>query len=81
MRRTASKHLTFGATRGTQLSSEILDDGSAYLSANPHSFDGYREDSDGEECEYLDTDLHDPDEETFPPGEMFRENASACLGL
>ena len=60
----------FWSDAGARLFNEILDEGSAYLAANPHSIDGYREDSDGEECECLHTDLCEPEEETLSRGEM-----------
>lgn len=60
----------FWSDAGARLFNEMTDEGSAYRAANPHSFDGYRDDSDGEECECLHPLYYDPEEETLSPGEM-----------
>jgi hypothetical protein len=52
----------FWSDEGARLFNEMLEEGSAYLAANPHSIENYEEDFDGEECGYLDPDLYDPDE-------------------
>lgn len=60
----------FWSDEGARRFNEILDEGSAYISAGVHlteDFGVYLED---EPCEYRDPDLYDPDEETLPPGEM-----------
>ena len=61
---------------GARLYNEMIEEGDAYLAANPHSIKDYEEDIDGGECEYRDPDLYDPDEETLSPGdfEMILEN-------
>ncbi len=43
----------------------MIDEGSAYLAANPQLAAKFGEDSDGDECECLYADLCDPDEESF----------------
>lgn len=55
---------------GARRFNEMIEEGSAYLAANPHSIDGYKEDFDGEGCKYVHPDLYDPDEETLSPGDM-----------
>ena len=55
---------------GARRFNEMIEEGSAYLAANPHSIDGYKEDFDGEGCKYGHPDLYDPDEETLSPGDM-----------
>jgi len=55
---------------GARRFNEVIEEGSAYLAANPHSIEKYDEDIDGEECECRDPDLYDPDEETLSPGDM-----------
>jgi hypothetical protein len=62
--------LDFWSDEGARLFNEIIEEGSASLAANPHSFGNYYEDINGEEREYRDPDLCDPDEETLSPGEM-----------
>jgi len=60
----------FWSDEGARRFNEIIEEGSAYLAATPHLAEKFGEDSDGEECEYLDPDLYDPDEQTLSPGEM-----------
>ena len=60
----------FWSDEGARRFNEILDEGSAYASADVHlseDFEAYLED---EQCEYLDPELYDPDEEALPSGEM-----------
>jgi hypothetical protein len=60
----------FWSDEGARRFNEILDEGSAYLSAGvrlAEDFEVYLED---EQREYLDPELYDPDEETLSPGEM-----------
>lgn len=60
----------FWSDEGARRYNEMLDEGSAYISTGAYlseEFEAYR---DEEQCEYLDPDLHDPVEETLPPGEM-----------
>ena len=60
----------FWSDEGARRFNEVLDEGSAFTSADFHlseDFEAYLED---EQCEYLDPELYDPDEETLPPGEM-----------
>ena len=59
----------FWSDEGARRFNEMIEEGSAYLAANPHLAETFGEDF-GEECEYLDPDLYDPDEETLSPGEM-----------
>ena len=60
----------FWSDEGARRFNEALDEGSAYLEANPHSIANYKEDLDGEECRYLHPDHYDPDEETLSPDEI-----------
>jgi hypothetical protein len=62
---------------GARRFNEIIEEGSAYLAANPKSIRDYEEDIDVEECEYHDPDQYDSDEETLSPGEieMIMENS------
>ena len=60
----------FWSDEGARRFNETIEEGSAYLAANPHLAEDFEEDFDGEECRYLDPDLDDPDEETLSPGEM-----------
>ena len=48
---------------GARIFNQMIDEGSAYLAANPDRAEQVGEDSDGDECEYLYPDLCDPDEE------------------
>jgi len=67
----------FWRDEGAGLFNKIIEEGSAYLAANPHSNGNYDEDIDGEEYEYRDPDMCDPDEETLSPGdgEIILENS------
>jgi hypothetical protein len=60
----------FWSDDGARRYNEIIEEGDAYLMANPHSIKDHEEDFEGEECEYRDPDLYDPDEETLSPGEI-----------
>jgi hypothetical protein len=60
----------FWSDEGARRFNEMIEEGSAYLAANPHLAEIVGEDFDGEECEYLDPDLYAPDEEILSPGEM-----------
>ena len=55
----------FWSDEGARRFNEMLDEGSAYASGADLS-----ENFEDEECEYLDSEIYDPDEETLPPGEM-----------
>jgi hypothetical protein len=60
----------FWSDEGAGRFNEMVDEGSAYTSADvrlSEDFEVYLED---EPCEYLDPELYDPDEETLPPGEI-----------
>lgn len=59
----------FWSDEGAQRFNEALDEGSAYLSAQPHGFADSEMDID-DQSEYRDPELYDPEEETLPPGEM-----------
>ena len=60
----------FWSDEGASRYNEMLDEGSAYLSTGVR-FSGYPEAvPDHEQSDYRDPELHDPDEETLPPGEM-----------
>ena len=52
----------FWRDEGARLFNEMIEEGSAYLIANPHSIEDYEEDFDGEESENLNPDLYDPTE-------------------
>ena len=58
----------FWSDEGARRFNEAIEEGSAYLAANPHLAEDSEGDFDGEE--YLDPDLDDPNEETLSPGEM-----------
>jgi hypothetical protein len=60
----------FWSDEGAKRFNEILDEGDAYTSAGVRLSEGFEAYSDGEQCEYVDPELYDPDEETLPPGEM-----------
>jgi len=47
----------FWSDEGARRFNEVIEEGSAYLAANPHLAERFGEDFDGEECEYLDLDL------------------------
>ena len=55
---------------GAMLFDEILDEGSAYISAVGYPSRDIDLDLDDEPSEYRDPELIDPEEETLPPGEM-----------
>ena len=55
----------FWSDDGARIFNEMIEEGGAYLAANPHLTEHFGEDSDGDECEYLDPDLCDPDEESL----------------
>lgn len=52
----------FWSDEGARLFNEIIEEGSAYLAANPHFVEDFEEDFDDEEYEYRDPDLYDGDE-------------------
>jgi hypothetical protein len=60
----------FWGDEGARRFNEMLDEASAYASADPGLSVDFEEYLDDEPCEYLDPELYDPDEETLPPGEM-----------
>jgi len=60
----------FWSDEGARRFNEILDEGSAYISAGVHLTEDHEGYIDDEPCEYRDLDLYDQDEETLPPGEM-----------
>jgi len=60
----------FWSDEGAQRFNEALDEGAAYARANGPSFKDPEDCLDDREREYRDPELHDPDEETLPPGEM-----------
>jgi hypothetical protein len=60
----------FWSDEGARRFNEILDEGSAYISAGLHLAEDPEVYIDDEPREYRDPDLFDPDEETLPPGEM-----------
>ena len=55
---------------GAKRYNEILDEGSAYISAGGHLSEDFESYWDEDQGEYLDPELYDPDEETLPSGEM-----------
>ena len=59
----------FWSDEGARRFNEAIEEGSAYLAANPHLAEDSEEDFDGEN-EYLDPDLDDRNEETLSSGEM-----------
>lgn len=60
----------FWSDEGARRFNEMIEEGSDYWAANPHLVEDFEEDFDGDECEYRDPDLCDPDEETLSPGDM-----------
>lgn len=60
----------FWSDEGARRFNEMIEEGSAYLAANPHLTEKFGEDPDGEECEYVDPDLYVLDEETLSRGAM-----------
>ena len=62
--------IDFWSDEGARLFNEILDEGSAYMSADVRLSEGFEAYVEDEPCEYLDPELRDPEEETLPRGEM-----------
>lgn len=60
----------FWSDEGARLFNQILDEGSAYLSAERHESGEFEIDSEDAEGEYCDPELYDANDETLPPGEM-----------
>lgn len=59
-----------GSDQGVRLYNEILDEGSAYISAVGHPSEDLAMCQEDEPAEYRDPEMYDPEEETLPPGEM-----------
>jgi hypothetical protein len=55
---------------GARVFNEIMDEGSAYISAVGYPSEDSEMYLEDEPSEYLDPEMYDPDEETLPPGEM-----------
>lgn len=55
---------------GVRLYNEILDEGSANISAVGYPSQDLEMCTEDAPVEYLDPELYDPDEETLPPGEI-----------
>ena len=60
----------FWSDEGARRYNEALDEGSAYVSAGARLTENFEVDFNDEPCVYVDSELHDPNEETLPPGEM-----------
>ena len=60
----------FWSDEGAGRFNEMIEEGTAYLAANPHLAEKFGEDFDGEDGEYLDPALYVLDEETLSPGAM-----------
>ena len=60
----------FWSDEGAQRFNEMLDEGSAYLSAGPHGFTESEMDIDDRQSEYRDPELYDPNDEALPTREM-----------
>lgn len=60
----------FWSDEGARRFNEALDEGSAYVAANPRVFADYEMDIDDQQSEYRDPEIFDPEEETLTPGEM-----------
>ena len=56
----------FWSDEGARRFNEMLDEGSAYASGRADLSENFED----EECEYLDSEISEPGEETLPPGEM-----------
>ncbi len=62
--------IDFWSDEGARRYNEALDEGSTYVSPNPHASLDPEMEIDEEETEYRHPDFYDPEEETLPPGEM-----------
>jgi hypothetical protein len=62
--------IDFWSDEGARRYNKALDDGSAYVSAGARLTADFEVDFDDEPCAYVDPELHDPNEETLPPGEI-----------
>ena len=60
----------FWSDEGARRFNEIMDEGSAHISAVGYLSEDFEEYLEGEQYDYRDPELLDPDEETLPPGEM-----------
>jgi hypothetical protein len=60
----------FWSDEGARRFNEIIEEGSAYIAANPTSIVNYEEDFVCEDCDHRDPDLYDLEEETLSPGDM-----------
>jgi hypothetical protein len=60
----------FWSDEGARRFNEVLDEGSAYISANLRGFADSDMDIDDQQREYRDPELYDPEEETLTPGKM-----------
>ena len=60
----------FWSDEGARRFNEMMDEGSAYISAGAQLSEDFEVCLEDEPCEYLDPELYDPDEETLPPGEI-----------
>jgi len=60
----------FWSDEGARLINEILDEGSAYITAVGYPSEDPEMCLEGAPSEYLDPEMHARDEETLPPGEM-----------
>lgn len=60
----------FWSDEGAKRFNEMVDEGSAYTSADVRLSEDFEVYIGDEQCEYLDPELYDPGEETLPPGEM-----------
>jgi hypothetical protein len=60
----------FWSDEGARRFNEILDEGRAYHSTGVHLSEDIEAFFEGEQSEFRDPELYDPDEETLTPGEM-----------
>ena len=60
----------FWSDEGARRYNEALDEGSAYVSAGARLTEDFEVYFDDAPCAYVDSELHDPNEETLPPGDM-----------
>jgi hypothetical protein len=70
MREEDETSFDFWSDEGARRFNEVLDEGCAYISANPGGCADSEMDIDGEQSDYRDPELYDPEEETLTPGDM-----------
>jgi hypothetical protein len=64
------RNVDLWSDEGARLFNEIMDEGSAYISAGGYPSEDFEMHLEDEPSEYLDAEMYDPDAETLPIGEM-----------